>query len=255
MNPGTGSREAMEYLVEEVAPFEPAVKIDGKTFVRDRAGNVELPPPEPTGSPVVMGTLSGLRDFIAANVDGLDMAKHYLTVRLPNVVTLDSQRDGRHLLRQVIAQAKADIPRFEFEEFLTLERFNIALQAMFQHDQDDERLDLLKACSRIKSGTDLVQEDDGVGQSVAIKAGIETSILNQLPNPVRLTPWRAFAEVKQVTSTFILRASGGGDQGVRLALFEADGGYWRGEARGLVRRHLEELLQSVDETKRPHLIS
>jgi hypothetical protein len=252
LNVDTNSKAALQYLIEEASAFTPLVECDGEVYVRDRAGHLSIPPPEPKGETLALSSLSGLRDFIGANIDALEMAEHILWISRPDAVHLLGPREGRHASRRMIVTASADIPRFPFGRFHPAEEFNIALQSMFEHRDEpdgvepaDDRRELLKAAGKVKSGTKVIQEDDGIRQSVTVTTGIDLVAEWELPNPVRLTPWRTFPEVRQVTSTFILRARG--DQGASFALFEADGGYWRRDARTEVHRHLSELLASLEE--------
>lgn len=246
------SRSAIQYLVEEAANFNPVLEIDGEAYVRDRAGAVKVPPPEPHGAPIGLSTLSGLAGYVAANVDGLKMTTLLVVVDSPLCVQLLSPREGRHHQRQVLVECTPDIPRFEFGKWLSFESFNIALQSQFHH-RDDDRKALLQAISRIKSGTSVVQSDNGTSQQVEIQKGIDLVANLELPNPVTLAPWRTFAEVLPVESRFILRCREEG-RGVELALFEADGGFWRIETVERVKSHLETLLGAVPADARPNLV-
>ncbi len=245
-------KTAIQYLVEEVAHFDPVVMIGDEPYVRDRSGEVKLPPADPLGTPIGLATLSGLAEFVAANVDGLDLSKHLVVVDSPLLVQLIGPRTGRRHRRQILVECKPDIPRFEFGKWLGFESFNIALQSQF-HYRDDDRKALLQAIARIKSGTDVVQEDNGTSQRVQVTKGIDLVVHLELPNPVTLAPWRTFVEVLPVESKFILRCREEG-RGVELALFEADGGFWRIQTVERIKATLDIMLSAVDSAARPKLV-
>jgi hypothetical protein len=261
LNAESSSKAALQYLIEEASHFDPVIDVDGHKLVRDRAGNLRVPPPEPLGDPLQIESLTGLRDFLAANIDKLPLETYILHVRTPASVVLLGPQEGRHLHRQAIVQAKADIPTFRFGDYQPAEVFRVGLLSMFEVleqrrvvESTDQRRELLEAIARLSSGTKIVEEDDGVAQTVTVQASAQLMAEKQLPNPVLLTPYRAFTEVLQVSSLFILRAQGR-EGGVALALFEADGGAWRNEARQRVARHLGELLEGLGEgAVRPHIV-
>jgi hypothetical protein len=70
-------------------------------------------------------------------------------------------------------------------------------------------------------------EDDGITQRVAVKQGVTLKADIALQPRVTLAPYRTFAEIDQVLSTFVFRTRVGPSQSPQLALFEADGGRWR----------------------------
>lgn len=57
---------------------------------------------------------------------------------------------------------------------------------------------------------------------------------------VRLSPYRTFREIAQPESQFLLRIKTGDNGAVQAALFEADGGAWRNEARLRIAAYLKE---------------
>jgi hypothetical protein len=69
-------------------------------------------------------------------------------------------------------------------------------------------------------------EDDGVTQRVNVQSGVVLKTTMPLQPRVSLAPYRTFAEIDQVVSTFIFRARVFNSQ-VQLAIFEGDGGRWR----------------------------
>ncbi len=93
-----------------------------------------------------------------------------------------------------------------------------------------------------EDGADI--EDDGVSQITTVKQGVASRAKAKAPNPVKLAPYRTFLEVKQPESDFILRL----DKNANLALFEADGGFWKIQAVRLVKEYLSENLKGIENT-------
>lgn len=58
-------------------------------------------------------------------------------------------------------------------------------------------------------------------------------------------PYRTFTEVAQPMSNFIFRVKDNDRYGVTCALFEADGGAWKNEAKANIKAHLEKELADV----------
>lgn len=92
------------------------------------------------------------------------------------------------------------------------------LQARFADVAD--RADVLRSIGKMRYENEVKMEDDGVTQTVASKAGVALVREDQIPNPVRLAPFRTFTEIEQPISPFILRV----DDKCNVGLFEADGG-------------------------------
>jgi hypothetical protein len=67
------------------------------------------------------------------------------------------------------------------------------------------------------------------------KLGVATVSNTQVPNPIKLKPFRTFAEIEQPESEFILRLQ----DGPRIALFAADGGKWKLEAINSIKKYFQ----------------
>lgn len=132
---------------------------------------------------------------------------------------------------------------FEFGKYLDLESFNIALQALFEDNPDRNRVALVTGT--VREDTIRTSNDDGVTQRVTAQAGVVGAYETDVPNPVRLRPFRTFRELEQPESLFILRLrksqSGGGPE---AALFEADGAAWKVAAIEAIARFLGDKIPS-----------
>ena len=70
------------------------------------------------------------------------------------------------------------------------------------------------------------------------RTALETSVLVKSS----LAPYRTFLEVEQPESDFVLRVN----KEAKLALFEADGGFWKLEAVRLVKEYLSDNLKDFE---------
>lgn len=145
---------------------------------------------------------------------------------------------------EVLAIARAIVPRFPFNEFLGMEEFNIALQSKFV--ANDHRAILLQVVGNVSEDNVRNTGDDGVSQAVTINQGVASKAAVKVPNPVDLAPYRTFLEVTQPESQFIFRMK----DGPRGAIFEADGGAWRNQAIVNIREYLKEQLSEEIESGR-----
>jgi hypothetical protein len=133
---------------------------------------------------------------------------------------------------------------FEFDHFYALEDVIISLQTVFGDTK--ERADLLQLLGTIKDENVRTATDDGITQSVTVKAGIQIVEGKEAPNRVELVPFRTFREIDQPASPFVLRLRQGREGGLpTAALFEADGGQWSLTAIASIKAFLEEAIEGV----------
>lgn len=231
------TKEALQYLAENtIKPKERVVKINGSNFVIDEAGHYDRIKPRVYNAkdPLIIKTLTGLVDYIKSNLERKE-AKLLLHIEKPDEVSLMGllAEDGS---REYLASAQAIVPRFNFDYYLDIEEFNVALQSVFAPTADRDIL--LKVVGNLKEDNVKTTGDDGVSQAVTIKTGVATAADVKVPNPVTLAPYRTFIEVKQPESKFIFRMK----DGPKGAIFEADGGAWRNQAILNIKTFLEEQL-------------
>lgn len=207
------------------------VEIGGIPFTNIALHDARKKLPEPT--PLVVHTLSGLVDYVMANRDALTLTEMLVHVVGPARVDLLTPVRGDFQQRLTFLSAQmpdrfAGVPvGFAFGRWLDLESLTIALSALFEDTGD--RAAVLKLLGSIVNDASVKRTDDGFSQSVTAKSGIALVESVKVPNPVMLAPFRTFPEAGQPTSPFLLRLAKDGE-GVRGALFEADGGAWRTDA-------------------------
>lgn len=190
----------------------------------------ELPQDEPRPEPLVIHTLTGLVDYVAANRDKLDLGAHMVHIVNHGRVDLISVLGGPFAKRSRVACAEFNTliggDAFAFGRFMKAEDFVISLQALFVDSGD--RQGVLAAAGNMREEAVKQTLDDGVTQQVLAQNGVHLGKPMQVPNPVQLRPFRTFREVEQPESKFAFRVKGGGPGELpTCALFEADGGAWR----------------------------
>ena len=202
-------------------------------------------PADPQPAPLVVHTLTGLVDYLTLNPDALELEKVVLHVVGPDQVDVRSPLFGEHQQRNLYAQAKAGnrLAGFQLEQFIAAEDMIIGLQARFADAGD--RADVLRLLGNLKDEAVRTQADDGVSQVATIRSGVSMVAEAPVPNPVQLAPFRTFPEVDQPVAPFVLRLKKGGHDGIRAALFEADGGAWKGKAIGEIADYLGNEISGV----------
>lgn len=181
----------------------------------------------PSPAPLHLKTLTGLRDYLQENVDKLEPETLLLHVIDPAAVELISHLKTPWFSRDTLLVVENDTMKFPFGNFMDSENFIIKMQSMFVQDEQTEII--LKVVGNITDGTVTGFRDDGVSQQVTAKAGVSRVENIPVPNPVSLAPFRTFLEIEQPVSKFVFRMRSG-DSSPAVALFEADGGAWKGTA-------------------------
>ena len=120
------------------------------------------------------------------------------------------------------------------------------MQANFEVTPDLETI--LKVAGNVEAKTTANYGDDGVTQKTTIKQGIASKADVLVPNPVTLTPYRTFLEVKQPSSEFVFRIKDNGGTPAFM-LVEAEGGLWRAEAMQNIKEYLTKALEDISDEK------
>ena len=100
--------------------------------------------------------------------------------------------------------------------------------------QDENRDMLIRLIGTVTADQGVTLADDGMTQKVTARNGISLVQEVKVPNPVKLAPFRTFAEVEQPASPFVFRVRRDGDA-IMAALFAADADAWKNEAIGRIR--------------------
>lgn len=245
------NKETLQYIVGLGQPMAEVVEIDGLRYEKSQH-DIKLMG-RPSVAPLEVTTLSGLVDYIKSDVDLLPNQddEWIIAVSGHDRVSLKTQLSDGYLKRETYVEAKAGAPGFDTGTWMDVEDFIISLQARMLDDGDKALL--IAFCSSIQDAEDQTIKDTGVSQSITAKVGITTQAQVNVPNPVRLAPFRTFCDVAQPISSFIFRVRKGA-RGPQCGLFEADGGAWKADAIQIIAGHLREKLADYT-TRKVHIIA
>lgn len=233
--------KALKYIVNM---REPKVQRIGESWFMDASKPVARLNACLRADALKFSTLQSLVTYIKDNPDRLP-GKLLVHVESPKKVrVLSVLNDDRE--RECSVSVEADIPRFDFGEFISAEKFVIQMRSMFIPCKDNDHWEkILQFAGTSEAGTLAEYGDDGVSQKVTIRTGITQKKDDIVPSPVILRPYRTFTEVEQPESEFIFRMKDSND-GIFCALFEADGGAWRKRAVDNIRDYLVDELSGCN---------
>lgn len=196
----------------------------------------------PEARALEMSTLSSLVLYIKKCAVERNAAFYIVHVVSPTEVHLvSSLNDDRN--RETLAVVKAGIPDFMFGRMMDHEEFIIGVQAKFVDDESTDKALVLKFAGTVKNGSVTEYGDDGITQKATVKKGISSMAEAIVPSPCKLRPYRTFTEVEQPVSEFVFRMRDGDH--ISCALFEADGGAWKNQAKQNISAYLEENLGDI----------
>ncbi|WP_363549609.1 hypothetical protein [Caldifermentibacillus hisashii] len=248
-------KEALKYLLDlSIKPDERVVTVEDQMgndhiLVIDAEGNSKEIKPLTSNAkePLLINTLTGLVEYIKANIERVD-SKFYLQVYDEKNVYLKGTLDINGE-RETLVAVQAIVPKINYGYFQSTEELIITFQSKFVPTKDRDLL--LKVVGNVKEENVRETGDNGIAQAVTIKTGVASAADVLVPNPVSLAPYRTFLEVEQPASSFIFRMK----DGPSGAIFEADGGAWRNQAIANVREYLATELESEIEKGRITIIA
>lgn len=184
-----------------------------------------------------LSTLTSLIEYIKQGLDKNSfksdrMVIHVVSETEVRLITELNDDMGRY----AVVSVKARLPKIVLNDFMNQENFIIQTQSMFV-DNEDKQI-VLKVAGNVEDKTVAQYGDDGVTQKATIKSGLANVEDVIVPNPVVLMPYRTFFEIGQLSVPFIFRMRNGSN-GVNCALFEADGGMWKGTAVHEIAEYLK----------------
>lgn len=228
-------RTAIEKIVELSAPN--IKEINGYEYTDKPLSVVK----SPTVSTITFHTLDGLVNTLKeeySDFNGPLIVDIYdeETVKVYTAIGLnDRQREKPY-------EVLAELVSIPFNQVLDYERMMITLKSKFV--ETPELLETVKLLGTITEENSAQLSDDGFTQSVVVRKGIAMKEGKVVKPIVRLKPYRTFNEVDQPESEFLLRLFEGGS----VALYEADGGAWKLQARWNVAEYLKNALADLIES-------
>lgn len=237
-------KEAIE-KIESLVKDSFTVQVDGRVYSAHSLNPVLY---EPKAKAVDVATLTGFVDFVERNIDDLDLIQSFFAViNDPDSVVLYSALSKEKRDREMIVSAQLDrkMETFPFNYFLPQEDFIIKLHSLFEKKEGDDFDYVAMIVSKVTQANSADTLDDGITQHVTVKKGVSGALKeSSMTKPiVRLSPYRTFREIEQPESQFLLRIRTDDRGNAEVALFEADGGAWRNEARLRIAEYLEERIK------------
>lgn len=234
-------KEALQYAVDLAGQEEKTIEVDGKQYYDISSHTLRELDPKKYPERLHLTTLDSLIDYYKNDINKITEQRTMIVVDNPREVCVYTE-DDELKKRTLLINVEADLPSVSFGEFMPADEFNIMLQSKFLNQYARENVIDFASKLVIEDGSDI--EDDGVSQITTVKQGVASRAKAKAPNPVKLAPYRTFLEVTQPASNFILRL----DKNANLALFEADGGFWKIQAVRLVKEYLSENLKDIENT-------
>ncbi|MCI9626498.1 MAG: hypothetical protein HFI90_06920 [Clostridia bacterium] len=225
-----------EYIVEQSKPYREKI---GTGEYSDKGLSRIV---QPTAKALCTSTLHSVVDYLKNDVDNVTSGKVIIHIEGARDVTLYHELNDDKNRESFISVSPA-LPNVRIGDYIGLEDFGIMLRSMFV--QSDTTYALLKICGNITDENALKYQDDGVSQTVTARTGIARVEQVDVPNQVKLQPFRTFAEVKQPESEFVFRLKKSGEN-IYAGIFEADGGAWKLEAIKRIKGYLEKELSGMD---------
>lgn len=209
-----------------------------------RYERVELRKPDKIvkAEPFETFSLDGLLDFILQDPEGRfgDGTRHIVRVKSPRRVEVIAQEKGYWRERELVAYCEAVIPDISFGVYMDADDFQVMVQTGFVDSEN--RAKVLKLAGSVRKEQNMQTADDGVSQKITINSGVSTATDVIVKNPVTLTPYRTFHEVKQPESAFVLRF----DEVGQPALFTGDGSKWKLEAVAAISDYIKKALMDAN---------
>ena len=228
-------RDAIDRITDLARPF--TMEANGHQFCSKPL--VEVKPEQ--YAPITYGvdTLDALVKLILT--EGLTLGRRlYVCVDSARRVTVTTTYNGGELRnpyrRFPLYEAVSDVPGVTIGHSMSQEQAIVELQSLYAVTPD--RNYLLSLLSRIDVNEGVSSVDNGVTQEVNVRTGAVLKQASPVRPIVQLQPYRTFLEVEQPASDFLLRL----DKEGHPALYEADGGAWKLEAKRSIAAYLAEKL-------------
>ena len=157
------------------------------------------------------------------------------------VDTTYTHKEYAEFSRLPLYEAVSDVPSISVNQYMSQEHAVIELQSLYAVTEDRDYL--LALLSRIDVNQGVSSVDNGISQEVSVRTGAVLKEQQTVQPIVHLQPYRTFLEVEQPASDFLLRL----DKDGHPALYEADGGAWKLEAKRNIAAYLGEQLADLIE--------
>lgn len=234
-------KDAINRIVELARPYTITTD-DGRqycsTSLQEVKPEVELP------KRYSVDTLEALVKLI--RTEGINHSPRlYVRVDSARRVVVDTtytHKEYAEFSRLPLYEAVSDVPIISVNQSIRQERAIVELQSLYAVTPDRDYL--LALLSRIDVNQGVSSVDNGISQEISVRTGAVLKEQQTVRPIVHLQPYRTFLEVEQPASDFLLRL----DKEGHPALYEADGGAWKLEAKRNIAAYLGEQLADLVES-------
>ncbi len=228
-------RSFVEKIAEMAAPN--ITDIDGFKFTDKGLSAIK----GPCVSTLEFNTIRGMTELVKRELEAFG---NVVIVNVRNHKTVEAYSGIRvnDRIREVPYISTAELINISFDRWLPYEDMMIMLKSRFV--ETPELLQVVQLLGTITNEKSAQAVDDGFTQTVVVRKGIALKDNKVVKPIVKLKPYRTFNEVEQPESEFLLRLSENGT----VALFEADGGAWKLEARRNIASYIKEELKELVES-------
>lgn len=234
--------DKIKALVDQVPEVVTAA---GQTFLTHDLKRVMAFDPRPAA--LSLSTLTGLRDYLNANVEKVELGKVIAHVNDYANVTVETAFEGETKKRTHVLSAKLDpnLKTFQFGQWMNTDDFILAARTLFQGNGAMD--ELVKYASLVSVEDSVNLQDDGVSTTMRVKKSVTSGVTNEVTSTgfYTLIPFRTFREIEQIESLFLFRMKLVEGKGAQVALFEADGGSWRLEAVSRIKDWIVKAVPSI----------
>lgn len=197
----------------------------------------------PNVETIEFNTIRGMTETLKNEIDNFHGVV-IVNVRNHKTIEVHSGVNSRDRSRETPYKCSAELIDIQFGRWLDYENMMIMLKSRFV--ETPELSQVVQLLGTITDEKSMQAIDDGFTQTVVVRKGIALKDNKVVKPIVRLKPYRTFNEVEQPESEFLLRLSEGGN----VALFEADGGSWKLDARSKIAEYIKlELKELIDQGK------
>ena len=233
-------RDAIDRIVELARPYTLSTN-DGHRY--SNVDLYEVKPEVELPARYSVDTLEALVKLI--RTEGIDHSPRlYVRVDSARRVMVDTtytHKEYAEFSRLPLYEAVSDVPSISVNQSMSQEKAVVELQSLYAATTDCAYL--LALLSRIDVNQGVSSVDNGISQEVSVRTGAVLMEQQTVKPIVHLQPYRTFLEVEQPASDFLLRL----DKEGHPALYEADGGAWKLEAKRNIAAYLGEQLADLVE--------
>lgn len=196
---------------------------------------------------IPLKTLTGVVDFLEANIDGHDKTELFINIQAPGELVIFKKHDSKKKERDIIAGADCFTPAIYddhgfLDNYQDIESALVGLRTRFENTPDREKI--IKLLGNIVDKNEVETGDDGMTQSTVTRKGIAMREKEEVPLMLELIPYRTFPEIDQPSSWYIIRLRSG-EQGVSVAIYEVKDNQWKVKAMQRIKDYLADKIKEV----------